>query len=98
LNSFENFLEDMGERPKGLTLDRIDNNMGYLPNNCRWATQAIQARNRSDTDLIEFRGKVLCLTAWANLLGIKQPTLWRRLYVHDWSIEKALITPVRKKR
>ena len=44
--NFRNFLADMGERPKGLSIDRIDNNSGYRPGNCRWTTSVTQARNR----------------------------------------------------
>lgn len=48
--AFENFLADMGERPEGLTLDRIDNDGNYEPANCRWATEAVQKRHRKRDD------------------------------------------------
>jgi hypothetical protein len=63
---FDNFLEDMGMRPEGMTLDRIDNNGNYEPSNCRWVTRNEQQRNRSDNVSIEWFGKAwiqsdLCL-------------------------------------
>lgn len=51
--TFENFYADMGDAPPGLTLDRIDNNAGYSPDNCRWATAAQQGSNRTTTKLTE---------------------------------------------
>jgi len=50
-HSFENFLADMGERPAGRTIDRINNNRGYTPSNCRWATKSEQCRNTRQTKL-----------------------------------------------
>lgn len=58
---FENFLADMGHCPKGLTLEREDNDKGYEPNNCRWATRAEQQRNRRNTIRVLVAGKSLCL-------------------------------------
>lgn len=56
LHSFPNFLEDMGERPKGLTLERINNDSGYYPDNCRWATWSDQNSNKRAHGAVPFRG------------------------------------------
>jgi len=86
---FSNFLADMGERPPGMTIDRIKNWRGYSPKNCRWASRREQCINRSMTIFMSLNGKRQCLTDWANELGIKQTTLSRRL--HDgWSHKEAL--------
>lgn len=89
---FGNFLADMGERPEGLTLERVDNNKGYSKENCRWATRRDQARNRCDTVLVTCRGETMCLTDWASRLGVHRDTIKSRL-AHGWSIEAALSTP-----
>lgn len=76
---FENFLVDMGERPEGTTLDRIDNDRGYEPGNCRWSTAKDQALNRHDTKMIEAAGQTRCMADWARVLGITRGDLWGRL-------------------
>jgi hypothetical protein len=94
LTSFENFLTDMGPKPSlHHTIERIDNNKGYEPGNCKWATLSEQARNRRDNVLLEHDEKVQCLAAWADDLGIKQTTLRMRLK-RGWSAERILTTPV----
>lgn len=89
---FENFLADMGERPEGLSLDRIDNNSGYRPGNCRWTTMKVQRRNSRQTRFIEHRGVVLPVTDWASRVGLDRNVLFARLRI-GWSVERALETP-----
>lgn len=69
-DKFENFLEDMGERPAGTSIDRIDNDAGYSKANCVWATRSEQQRNRRGLRMIEHSGKRQCLTAWCEELGL----------------------------
>jgi hypothetical protein len=87
--SFEAFLADMGPRPAGTTLDRINNNGNYEPENCRWATVAEQNGNRRTTVWIERNDKRQSLAAWAREVGISSACLSMRLRA-GWPIERAL--------
>jgi len=92
---FPNFLADMGERPAGMTLDRIDNDKGYEPGNCRWATPKEQSRNTRANRMVEAFGRTQCLAAWAEECGLKWWTLYARLFVYRWPVEDALTRPVK---
>lgn len=93
-HDFVTFLRDMGEQPEGLTLERRDVRKAYSKANCLWETMTRQARNKTSTYWISYRGERLCLSDWADRLGIKQRTLRARLEDHGWSVERALTTPV----
>lgn len=95
---FENFLEDMDEVSKGHQIDRIDNNKGYYKENCRWVTSKINNRNKRNNHSITYDGKTQCLAAWAEELNIPKSTLRDRIFKFNWSVEKAITTPVRKWR
>lgn len=98
LNSFENFLEDMGRRPnERYSLERIENDKGYYKENCMWATQAEQSRNKDNNILITYKNKTQCLMDWVLETGIHRNTLERRLYT--WKdLEKVFETPVKTPR
>ena len=89
LNSFENFLSDMGEMPEGMTIERKNNNGNYTPANCIWATRRDQVLNRYNTRLISFNGDTFCIREWERRLGLGLGTLWRRL-AKGLPISKAL--------
>lgn len=91
---FENFLADMGERPSGTTLDRIENSLGYSKANCRWATGIQQGRNRTITRKVTFGGVTKPLAQWAEELGLKYHTLLMRLRRKRMSLEEAM-TPAK---
>jgi hypothetical protein len=93
---FENFLADMGEPPLGLTLDRIDNDKGYSPRNCRWATRRQQTYNSTTMLHITLGKKTKHLADWCRELGISKGTYHSRRQ-RGWGIEEALTTPIRRK-
>ncbi|RLB06914.1 MAG: hypothetical protein DRG27_06945 [Deltaproteobacteria bacterium] len=93
---FENFYKDMGKRPKGMTLDRIDNDKGYYKENCRWATRSEQQNNRRTNHLIVYNGKEKTVAQWAKEMNIKFCVLLTRIK-RGWSIERALTKATQKK-
>lgn len=93
---FENFLEDMGEAPKGLQIDRINNNGDYCKENCRWATRKEQARNKRNNHYETYNNETKCLPIWSEEFGINYSTLKSRLR-RGSSMEEAITALIRKK-
>ena len=96
-NSFETFMEWALRNgyTEELTLDRIDNDGNYCPDNCRWISNKEQQSNKSVNHLITYKGKTRTITQWAEELGISAKALEGRL--HAWNdVEKAIETPVQK--
>lgn len=93
-HDYSNFVEDMGEKPKGLSLDRIDNNGDYSPQNCRWASNKEQMRNKSNAHLITYNGETKSLIEWAEHLGVSRGKLHNRIF-NGWDIERAFTQPYR---
>ncbi len=96
-HSFILFLEDMGEAPAGMQIDRINNDDGYYKNNCRWTTVKEQANNRRTCIMVTFGNKTQTVAQWAEETGLERKTLEYRIRV-GWSAEKALTTPSTIKR
>ena len=91
---FENFYADMGERPEGLTLERIDNEKGYYPENCKWATVAEQNRNRKNNVNITIDGVTKCAKDWGDMARVNMSVITGRVR-KGWDGAQAVFTPVK---
>lgn len=93
--TFEGFFADVGIRPNGaVSLDRIDNDLGYYLGNVRWSTKSQQARNRRNNRRVTAFGETFCLAEWSERFKVKPSTLYQRLR-SGWSPEDAVSTPTR---
>lgn len=93
MNSFENFLADMGRRPSmEHSIERLDGNKNYEPGNCKWATRIEQANNKRNNRKITFDGVTMNLFQWARKVGLSPVRLHARL--KTWSVERALTEPL----
>lgn len=94
---FENFLTDMGPRPAGTTVERKNNNRGYMPSNCTWAKPEQQAQNRRprmDCQWLTYKGETRPMAEWSKIVGISRGTLNGRI-LRGWPDEKILSAPPR---
>lgn len=94
-DNYKTFLTDMGEKPdKKYSLERINNELGYSKENCKWADRYTQANNKRNNRFLEFDGRRMTLAQWSRETGIRVGTIWARIEVQGWTIHDALTTNV----
>lgn len=98
VKGFSNFVLDMGKRPEGTTLDRINNDGNYSAENCRWANRKEQALNRRSNKFVTYKGITKTIFQWADETGYKRSTFSQRYYAYGWDIGKCINTPVKARR
>lgn len=99
MNDYASFREwalkngyDDSAKKGACTLDRIDNDKGYHPSNCRWVSMKAQSNNRSSNHILEYNGERHTITEWSDITGIRKDTIRRRVEVLGWDVERALTT------
>jgi len=90
---FENFFTDMGVIPDGMSLERLDNNKGYSPENCTWADTKTQAANRRGKVYLTYKGVTRTQAQWARIIGVNAQTISARIHNSKYPIQKALGLP-----
>ena len=93
---YENFCRDMGERPAGSSLDRIDNKGNYEPGNCRWVSQRVQIRNRRNTLRLTVDGVNRSIAEWSEISGVHVQAIKARLR-RKWDPRRAVFSPTQPK-
>lgn len=97
INNYDAFYSDMGKCPDGMSLERINTNGNYEPENCRWATASEQGNNQRRSRKIEIQGRIQTITQWANEVGLRADTAFRRIDKYGIPPERALTeTTLRK--
>jgi len=95
-HDFENFFADMGERPQDFTLERINNDGEYCPENCKWASKVDQARNKRNNHNIAYEGRTQCVAAWEEELGLGSGVIKARINKYsDPDIQDVLFAPLK---
>lgn len=97
VTAFYNWAITHGYKPE-LTIDRIDVNGDYCPENCRWTNSYMQANNRRCSHLITYKGKTQTIKMWCDELGLRYRPVCERITRHHWSPEDALTKPLKGKR
>lgn len=94
---FPAFLADMGDKPNGMSLDRIVNSGNYEASNCQWSSQKSQMRNMRRNRMISISGETRCVSEWCEIKGISDSIVWSRIK-NGWLPVEAILTPAHSPR